>query len=78
MSNIKKRKQNSRNCVWRKKNWHFCSDNNLFEIHCRLLIKNCQAEKYLAINFKYMAEKCKFTPHFVWSVCPHRQLKFVL
>ena len=41
------------------------SDNSLFELHCRRLIKNCLAKKYLAINFKYLAEQCKFTPRFV-------------
>ena len=56
----------------------FCSDNSSFELYWRRLIKNCPAKRYLAINFKYLAEQCKFTPHFVWSVCPHCQLEFVL
>ena len=32
-----------------KKNCHFCGAFNLFELHCRRLMKNCRAKKYLAI-----------------------------
>ena len=44
----------------RKKNSHFCSAYNLYELHCRRLIKNCRAKKYLAINFKNLAYQWKF------------------
>ena len=43
-----------------KKNSHFCSAYNLYELHCRRLIKNCRAKKYLAINFKNLAYQWKF------------------
>ena len=32
-----------------KKNCQFCGAFNLFELHCRRLMKNCRAKKYLAI-----------------------------
>ena len=72
MSNIKRTYANFKNpCITKKS--HICSVINLFQLHCRWLIKSPQAKKYSAINFKYLAYQCKFTSRFVWSVCPHCQ-----
>ena len=35
--------------MYDEKNRHFCGAFNLFELHCRRLMKNCRAKKYLAI-----------------------------
>ena len=38
--------------VYDEKNGHICSVINSFELHCRLLIKNRQAKKYLAKDLR--------------------------
>ena len=35
-----------------EKNGHICSVINLFELHCRLLIENCQAKKNFGKNLR--------------------------
>ena len=41
-------------CMTKDKS-HIYSAINLFELHCRRLIKNCQAKKYLAKNFCHIS-----------------------
>ena len=47
---LKERKQITRTCVSRKKNSYICSAINLFQLHSRWLIKNFQAQIYLAMH----------------------------
>ena len=52
--------------VYDEKNDHICSVINLFDLHCRRLIKNCHAKKNIKqTKFKDLAYQRKFTLHFV-------------
>ena len=59
MSNVERTQVNYKNLRITKKNSHICSAINLFQLHCRWLIKNFQAQIYLAIHSLYLAYRCK-------------------
>ena len=67
MSNVERTQANYKNLrIMKKKNSHICSAINLFQLHCRWLIKNFQAQIYLAIHSLYLTYQRKFASHFVY------------
>ena len=58
---------------------HIYSAINLFELHCRRLIKNCHAKNYLAKKFLSIWHISVNLHRILFNFfCPHCQLEFVL
>ena len=47
---------------------NICSAINLFQLHCRWMIKNFQAQMYLAIHSLYLAYQCKFASQILFNL----------